>query len=88
MDHVLAGWIGYRLLTALIRRLLQPMIGATDYPARAQRARTLVPLLTSAARYMVAFMVGVIILQEVGIDIRAVLVSAGVVGASSSSSRI
>ena len=77
---VLAGWIGYRLLTAVIRRFLQPLIGATDYPARAQRARTLVPLLTSAARYMVAFMVGVIILQEIGIDIRAVLVSAGVVG--------
>ena len=38
------------------------------------------PLLTSTARYMVAFMVGVIILQEIGIDIRAVLVSAGVVG--------
>ena len=35
---VLAGWIGYRLLTALIRRLLQPLMGATDYPARAQRA--------------------------------------------------
>ena len=77
---MLAGWIGYRLLTAVIRRLLEPLAGATDYPARAQRARTLGPLLTSTARYLMAFLVGVVILQEIGIDVRALLVSAGVVG--------
>jgi len=77
---VLVGWLGYRIVTILIRRLLRPLEGATDYPARAQRARTLGPLLTSAVRYMMAFLVVVVILQQIGIDVRALLVSAGVVG--------
>jgi small conductance mechanosensitive channel len=72
--------LGYRIVTVLIRRLLRPLEGATDFPARAQRARTLGPLLTSVARYMVAFLVVVVILQQIGIDVRAILVSAGVVG--------
>jgi small conductance mechanosensitive channel len=77
---MLAGWVAYRLITAVIRRLLQPLVGATDYPARAQRARTLGPLLTSTARYMMAFLVAVVVLQQIGIDVRALLVSAGVLG--------
>jgi small conductance mechanosensitive channel len=77
---ILVGWAGYRLVTVLIHRLLRPLEGATDYPVRAQRARTLGPLLTSVARYMVAFLVVVVILQQIGIDVRALLVSAGVVG--------
>ena len=77
---VLVGWLGYRIVTVLIHRLLRPLAGATDYPARAQRARTLGPLLTSVARYMMAFLVVVVILQQIGIDVRALLVSAGVLG--------
>jgi small conductance mechanosensitive channel len=77
---VLVGWLGYRLVTILIRRLLRPLEGAKDYPARAQRARTMGPLLTSAARYLMAFLVVVVVLQQIGIDVRALLVSAGVVG--------
>jgi small-conductance mechanosensitive channel len=77
---VLVGWLGYRIVTVLIRRLLQPLEGATDYPARAQRARTLGPLLTSVVRYMMAFLVVVVILQQIGIDVRALLVSVGVLG--------
>jgi small-conductance mechanosensitive channel len=74
------GWAGYRLVALLIQRLLRPLEGATDYPARVQRARTLGPLLTSVARYTVAFLVVVAVLGELGIDVRALLVSAGVVG--------
>ena len=77
---VLVGWAGYHLVTIVIRRLLEPLVGTTDYPARAQRARTLGPLLTSTARYMVAFLVAVVVLQQIGIDVRALLVSAGVLG--------
>jgi moderate conductance mechanosensitive channel len=77
---VLVGWLGYRIVTVLIHRLLRPLEGATDYPARAQRARTLGPLLTSVARYTMAFLVVVVILQQIGIDVRALLVSAGVLG--------
>ena len=80
VSAVLVGWVGYRLLTGVIRRVLQPLVGATDYPARAQRARTLGPLLTSTVRYTMAFLVVVVILQQIGIDVRALLVSAGVLG--------
>jgi small conductance mechanosensitive channel len=77
---ILVGWIGYRLVTGLIRRLLRPLEGAADQSARAQRARTLEPLLSSTVRYFVAFTVGVVVLHELGIDVRALLVSAGVLG--------
>lgn len=72
--------IAYRVLHRLIERLLRPLEGAADYPLKAQRARTLGPLLKSAALYFVAFFALMLILREIGIDIRALLVSAGVVG--------
>jgi small conductance mechanosensitive channel len=77
---VVVGWVGYRIVTGVIRRLLQPLVSATDYSTRAQRARTFGPLLTSVARYVMAFLVAVVILQQIGIDVRTLLVSAGVVG--------
>jgi small conductance mechanosensitive channel len=80
MVTVLAlGWVAYRIVLGVIRRVLGPLEGARD-PARAQRARTLEPLLSSAIHYLVAFVVVVIILQEFGIDVRALMVSAGVLG--------
>ena len=77
---LLIGWVAYRLVTGLIQRVLRPLEGTTDYSARVQRARTLGPLLSSVARYVVAFIVGMVTLQELGIDVRALIVSAGVVG--------
>jgi small conductance mechanosensitive channel len=77
---VLLGWIGYRLIAVLIGRLLRRLEDTTDSPARAQRARTLDPLLTSIARYLVGFVVAVVILQQIGIDVRTLIVSAGVAG--------
>lgn len=77
---LLLGWIAYRLLTGLIHRVLRPLEGAADYTARVQRARTLDPLLTNVTKYVVAFVVGMVALQELGIDVRALMVSAGVVG--------
>ncbi len=77
---LILGWIAYRLLTGLIHRVLRPLEGAADYTARVQRARTLDPLLTNVTKYVVAFVVGMVALQELGIDVRALMVSAGVVG--------
>jgi small conductance mechanosensitive channel len=77
---VLAGWVTYRAVVGLIARILRPLEGSADYTVRLQRARTLGPLLESLARYVVAFVVGVMVLQELGIDVRALMVSAGVVG--------
>jgi small conductance mechanosensitive channel len=77
---LLLGWIAYKLVSGVIKRLLRPIEGATNYSARVQRARTLDPLLTNITKYVVAFAVGMVALQELGIDVRALVVSAGVVG--------
>jgi small conductance mechanosensitive channel len=74
------GWIGYRLIAVLIGRLTRRVEGVTDSPSRLQRARTLNPLLTSMARYLIGFVVAVVILQQIGIDVRTLIVSAGVAG--------
>jgi len=74
------AWIAYRLTTHLIDRLLAPLAGAADYSAKVQRARTLGPLMKSITRYLVAFVALTVILREIGIDIQAILVSAGVLG--------
>jgi small conductance mechanosensitive channel len=74
------GWIAYRLLLRLIARVLKLRDGEPELSLRAQRARTLGPLLSSISRYVVAFVVGVVVLHELGIDVRALMVSAGVVG--------
>ena len=70
----------YRACTHLVDRLLRPLEGASDYPAKVQRARTLGPLMKNVARYTLAFVALVIVLREVGIDVQALLVSAGVLG--------
>lgn len=70
----------YRAATQLVDRLLRPLEGASDYPDKVQRARTLGPLMKNVARYTLAFVALVIMLREVGVDIEALLVSAGVLG--------
>jgi moderate conductance mechanosensitive channel len=77
---LILGWVAYRLAAGVIHRVLRPLEGASNYGARVQRARTLAPLLTNVAKYVVAFAVGMVALQELGIDVRALVVSAGVVG--------
>lgn len=72
--------IAYRAGSHLIDRVLRPLEGAQDYSQKAQRARTLGPLLKSAALYLLAFLALMVVLREVGIDVQALLVSAGVVG--------
>ncbi len=77
---LLLAVIAYRALRHLIDRLLRPLEGAADYSQKAQQARTLGPLLKSAALYLLTFLVLMVVLREVGIDVQALLVSAGVVG--------
>jgi small conductance mechanosensitive channel len=75
-----AGFLTYRALGRVIERLLRRAEGASDDPGRAQRAQTLAPLLKNVALYALSFTVAVVILQEMGVDMRAILVSAGVLG--------
>jgi len=70
----------YRLIAGFIERVLRVRPGSADYSVKLQRAQTLGPLMKSAARYLMAFVVLIAALRGVGIDIRGILVSAGVVG--------
>ena len=67
--------IAYRVVVGLIRRLplLQP-------GAEVVRVRTLASLLTSVARWTLGFVVIVVALRELGVDVGAIVVSAGVLG--------
>jgi len=77
---LLAGFLAYRGLGRVIARLLRHVEASADDPGRAQRAHTLAPLLKNVALYALSFTVAMIILQEMGVDMRAVFVSAGVLG--------
>lgn len=70
----------YRLLLRVIDRVARPRDGEPSGSPRAVRSRTLASLLTNVARWMVAFVGLVIVLRELGIDVQALLVSAGVLG--------
>ena len=68
---------GYHIVQRLIDRLVQRVAARqTD----TGRSRTLGSLLTSLIRWALAFTVLVIILRELGVDVQAIVVSAGVLG--------
>jgi small conductance mechanosensitive channel len=69
--------VGYSVVLRLIERLV--LIISQRHPD-AIRARTLGSLLTSLLRWTVAFVVVVLVLRELGVDVQAIVVSAGVIG--------
>jgi small-conductance mechanosensitive channel len=74
---VLVLLAAYRLVLRVIDRVLRR--GDPGAP-QALRRRTLASLLTNVARWVTGFIVVVVLLRELGIDVQALLVSAGVVG--------
>jgi len=77
---LLASVLCYQVIKALVDRLLSPLAGSGNHTARVQRARTMGPILKSLARYLIAFIAIMVVLDQFGVDIKAILVSAGVVG--------
>ena len=71
---LLTLFLVYRLIVRLIERVLARRDLGTA------RVRTLGALLLNVTRWVLAFIVLVIVLTELGIDVRALLVSAGLVG--------
>jgi moderate conductance mechanosensitive channel len=69
--------LGYRLLLRLIERLVHAV--ALHHHDTA-RSRTLGSLLTSVLRWGLAFVIVVVLLRELGVDVGAIVVSAGVLG--------
>ncbi len=76
---LLLAFATYRILGHMVDRVLRRATGA-DEPGRAQRVQTLAPLLNNLALYALSFVVAIVVLQEVGVDVRALAVSAGVLG--------
>src|SRR5262249_29926208 len=74
------GALAYRLFTGFIRHLVERLDGGRADVTAVQRARTLGPLLANVARWVIGFVAGLFILQELGVDVRALAVSAGVLG--------
>ncbi len=72
--------IVYRVLTHLVDRLVVEREGESRLSPRVQRARTLGPLLTTTIRWVLLFVGFIIVLRELGVDVQALLVSAGVLG--------
>jgi small-conductance mechanosensitive channel len=77
---LLLGALAYRLLTGFVRHLTERLDDGRANAAAVQRARTLGPLLVNVARWVVGFVVGMLVLQELGVDVRTLAVSAGVLG--------
>ena len=69
--------IGYNVLLRVIERLVAAV---SERHPDAIRSRTLGSLLTNLLRWTVAFVVIVLILRELGVDVQALVVSAGVIG--------
>lgn len=67
------------LATAVLQRWLRPDEPRRD-PERAVQVRTLAPLLGSALRYLFYFTAAVMILDRLGVNVAAILASAGIAG--------
>jgi small-conductance mechanosensitive channel len=80
LAYLLITVLLYRGAGHLVDRVLHPLETASDDLGKVQRAATLRPLMKSVSLYTLSFLALVVILREVGVDIRALLVSAGVLG--------
>jgi small-conductance mechanosensitive channel len=72
--------LAYAILSRLIERRLAPREGELVVSPRLHRLRTVSSLLTNVLRWVVAFVVLVTVLRELGVDVQALVVSAGVLG--------
>jgi moderate conductance mechanosensitive channel len=77
---VAALFIAYRYILRFLERWLIPRPGEESSPFHLVRSRTLVSLLMNLTHWFFGFVLLVTVLREMGIDVRALLVSAGVVG--------
>jgi small conductance mechanosensitive channel len=69
--------VGYHVVLRLIERLVAAV---SERHPDALRSRTLGSLLTNLLRWVVAFVVLILVLRELGVDVQAIVVSAGVIG--------
>jgi moderate conductance mechanosensitive channel len=72
--------IASAILNRVVARGLTPREDETAASARLLRLRTLSSLVNNVVRWVVGFVVLVVVLRELGVDVQALVVSAGVLG--------
>jgi small conductance mechanosensitive channel len=72
--------VAYVVLTRLIDRRLARREGELSHSPRLVRLRTVSSLVTNVFRWLIGFVVVVVVLRELGVDVQALVVSAGVLG--------
>jgi small-conductance mechanosensitive channel len=72
--------VAYGVLTRLINRQLALREGELSHSPRLVRLRTVSSLATNVFRWLIGFVVVVVVLRELGVDVQALVVSAGVLG--------
>jgi small-conductance mechanosensitive channel len=72
-------WAAYVVVTGVVNRVVARYAVKPGAPHGA-RLRTVASLLENLARWFIAFVSLVIVLRELGVDVQALIVSAGVVG--------
>jgi len=77
---ILILYAAYRIVLRVLGRLLLPRRGEEAPSFRVVRSRTVVSLLMNLTHWVFGFILIVTVLRELGVDVRALLVSAGVVG--------
>lgn len=73
-------FVAYAVLTRFIERRLAPRDGEPALSPRQLRLRTVSSLVTNVLRWLIGFVVVVVVLRELGVDVQAIVVSAGVLG--------
>ena len=72
--------VAYRVLTRFIERRLSAREGEPALSPRLLRLRTVSSLVSNVFRWLIGFVVVVVVLRELGVDVQALVVSAGVLG--------
>jgi len=77
---LLVARIAIRLMQKIMKSRLEPLESLPDTDPKKQRAKTMLPLLENIVSYIIYGFAGVLAIQQLGVDITAILAGAGVVG--------
>lgn len=77
---ILVALVVRNIVRRAVRAAVNTAVGTGDEAGRAARLKTLGGLATSAASYAILFLAALMVLDQLGVDTRAVLTTAGVLG--------
>jgi len=77
---ILLAWAASRLLRRVMRAAVSAAAARVEEESRRERLTTVLLLANSVIKWVIAFVMVITVLNELGIDVRPVLAAAGVVG--------